>query len=62
MLVTLKEIFLSPFGRVRFRDFFFADVITSIGTSCGDIGISVFYVLNDNYKHFNDKDYEPPNM
>jgi len=30
LLITLKEIFISPFGRVRFRDFFFADVITSL--------------------------------
>lgn len=31
LMITIKEIFISPFGRVRFRDFFFADVITSMG-------------------------------
>jgi hypothetical protein len=55
--VTLKEILISPFGRVRFRDFFFADVITSIGTSCGDIGISIFYIIHDNYEHYQDNKY-----
>ena len=28
---TLLQIFISPFGTVRFKDFFFADVITSMG-------------------------------
>lgn len=44
LLITLKEIFLSPFGRVRFRDFFFADVITSMAEPLKDIGNSIFFI------------------
>lgn len=57
LLITIYEILISPFGRVRFRDFFFADVITSIGTSMGDIGICIFYITHDNYKHYDDDKY-----
>jgi hypothetical protein len=28
---TIWQILIAPFGKVRFRDFFFADVLTSIG-------------------------------
>lgn len=44
LLVTMKEILISPFGRVRFRDFFFADVITSMGEPLKDIGHAAFYI------------------
>ena len=43
LLITLKEILISPFGRVRFRDFFFADVITSMGGTLQDIGFSIYF-------------------
>ena len=59
LFITLLEILISPFGRVRFRDFFFADVITSIGTSLQDIGVCVFYMTHRNYE---DHDYTPPDM
>jgi hypothetical protein len=49
---------ISPFGTVRFRDFFFADVITSMGQSLKDIGaIMVFFGCNVNGKD-DDKDSE----
>ena len=35
---TLLQIFMAPFGKVRFRDFFFTDVLTSIGHPLADIG------------------------
>ena len=35
------EIFKAPFGKVRFRDFFFADVITSMGVPLKDLGTIV---------------------
>jgi hypothetical protein len=41
---TIWEIMKSPFGRVRFRDFFFADIITSIGQTLVDLG-TVFYFM-----------------
>jgi len=33
----------APIGKVRFRDFFFTDVVTSIGSSIADIGIICAY-------------------
>ena len=50
LLITLKEIIISPFGRVRFRDFFFADVITSLGGSLQDFGTTLYYILSDDFK------------
>lgn len=38
------EILISPFGRVRFRDFFFADIITSMGEPLKDIAHACFYI------------------
>ena len=46
LLITLIEIFKSPFGRVRFRDFFFADVLTSVGHTMQDFGIAIFYITS----------------
>ena len=36
---SLGHIIIAPFGKVRFRDFFLADVITSMGSSLGDLGL-----------------------
>jgi hypothetical protein len=46
LLITFIEIFKAPFGRVRFRDFFFADVLTSVGTTLQDFGIAIFYITS----------------
>lgn len=43
LLWTIFNIFISPFGSVRFRDFFFADVITSITHPLVDIGFTFAY-------------------
>lgn len=40
---TIYNIAISPFGKVRFRDFFFADVITSMGQPLVDIGMCYNY-------------------
>ena len=32
---------IAPFGKVRFRDFFLADVITSMSTPLADIGLII---------------------
>ena len=40
---TIWQIFISPFGRVRFRDFFFADVITSVPPSITDISTALYF-------------------
>ena len=58
LLITLKEIFISPFGRVRFRDFFFADVITSMSVPLSDIGNTCYYI-----KHFyNESTHQEPSQ
>lgn len=44
--VTIFEIFKAPFGKVRFRDFFFADVITSLSVTLKDIYQSMFYIIH----------------
>lgn len=43
LLVVLWQILISPFGMVRFRDFFFADIITSMAVVLGDIGFTFAY-------------------
>lgn len=40
---TVLQIFMAPFGTVRFRDFFFADIITSMGHILGDIGFAIYF-------------------
>ena len=57
LLITIKEIFISPFGRVRFRDFFFADVITSMGEPLKDMASTVYYLkhLNEEQEHQDSK-------
>ena len=49
ILITLFEILKSPFGRVRFRDFFFADIITSSVTTMQDIGVIVYFIRSGNF-------------
>jgi len=49
LVITLYEILISPFGRVRFRDFFFADIITSMVTSLQDIGLILVYIWKKDY-------------
>jgi len=45
LLKTLGNIFISPFGLVRFRHFFLADVITSMVGTLQDIGyVGCFYL------------------
>ena len=49
VLVTVFEIIIAPFGRVRFRDFFLADVITSMGGTLSDIGYSVYFFTSHDF-------------
>ena len=43
LLWTIFNISISPFGSVRFRDFFFADIITSVTHPLVDIGLTFAY-------------------
>lgn len=49
LLETIIQIFKAPFGKVRFRDFFFADIITSLGQSLVDIGMIIAYFNTANF-------------
>jgi len=52
---TILQILIAPFGSVRFRDFFFADVLTSIGKPLGDMGfIAVHFIphIDDKYNRW----------
>jgi hypothetical protein len=44
LAVTIWQIIISPFGLVRFRDFFFADIITSMGEPLKDFW-TILYLL-----------------
>ena len=46
LLVVLYNIFISPFGLVRFKHFFLADVITSFVNPLKDIGFILFYFFS----------------
>lgn len=48
---TLVQIVLSPFGRVKFRDFFLADVITSMVQSLNDIAFTIYFFYPSNFTH-----------
>mmetsp|Transcript_13148 Transcript_13148/g.22246 ORF Transcript_13148/g.22246 Transcript_13148/m.22246 type:complete len:273 (-) Transcript_13148:259-1077(-) len=48
--ITLYNIAISPFGRVRFRDFFFADIITSMGQTLKDLGTSGYFFLTKDFR------------
>jgi hypothetical protein len=47
---TLGNILISPFGLVRFRHFFLADVITSMVTPLQDVGLIICFFEKDNWK------------
>lgn len=49
LAVTLLDIFKAPFVYVKFRDFFMADILTSIKGSLIDIGYMAYYFGNGNY-------------
>lgn len=51
LLHSLGHIAIAPFGRVRFRDFFFGDVITSIVKPLEDLSYVIYYVVSDDYKN-----------
>ena len=44
LMIVLWNILIAPFGTVRFRDFFMADVITSMGTPISDIGYAIHQI------------------
>ena len=41
---------ISPFGRVKFRDFFLADIITSMVQSLNDIAFTLYFFFPTNFK------------
>lgn len=49
LLISLFEIAKSPFGRVRFRDFFLADVLTSMGVAFNDFGYMIYYFFSPDF-------------
>ena len=49
LLYTIYQIVRAPFGKVRFRDFFFADIITSMGHPLVDIGYTLFYFFDGDF-------------
>ena len=44
MLKTLCHIVVSPFGQVKFKDFFMADIMTSMVPTIRDIVMTVFLI------------------
>ena len=62
---VLFHIFVSPFGQVKFKHFFLADIITSLGVTLRDF-ISIFFLFSSGqwldlaeYAKFFDPDYKP---
>jgi len=56
---------MSPFGKVRFKDFFFADILTSITTPLADMGFIYVYFADAGYKNTGFKKIDPkdyPNL
>jgi len=49
MAISIWEFVRAPIGRVRFRDFYLADVLTSLGITMKDLGLVVFYIINQGY-------------
>ena len=49
LAMVIWNIFIAPFGTVRFKDFFFADILTSIGGPLIDMGLIATYFGNDKY-------------
>jgi hypothetical protein len=48
---TLYQCLIAPFGTVRFRDFFLADIVTSMGTPLADIGVIIMYFSQGKWLH-----------
>jgi hypothetical protein len=46
---SLFQIVVAPFGKVRFRDFFLADIITSIPPSIQDLILLIYYFSSDGF-------------
>jgi hypothetical protein len=46
LLKTLFNILISPFGEVKFKDFFLADVLTSLSIPLGDIQVFSCYFIS----------------
>lgn len=44
--ITIKEMAIAPFGRVRFRDFFFTDVVTSLVKPMEDFAVMIYYMIH----------------
>ena len=60
LLITVFQIVISPFGSVRFRDFFFANILTSVSTAIIDTGSFYVYFSEDHWNERNPidkKDY-----
>lgn len=51
---SLWQIIIAPFGKVRFRDFFLADVITSMGSSLGDLGLIAIMIKDGTHAQKSD--------
>jgi EXS family len=49
VIIVLYHIVISPFGLVRFKHFFLADVITSFVNPLKDIGLMAFFFINGNW-------------
>jgi hypothetical protein len=49
LLYTIWQILIAPFGHVRFRDFFFADILTSMTGPLVDIGMTFSYLTQGNF-------------
>jgi hypothetical protein len=47
LLRTLMHIVISPFGPVKFKDFFLADIITSLNHTLRDFVTTVFFFASN---------------
>ena len=61
--VVMWNTFFAPFTVVRFRDFFFADVVTSMGVTLSDMGYSVYFVTHkESYQKDAPADFQVPSL
>ena len=51
LFYTLWQILISPFGKVRFRYFFMADVITSVPSALTDASVAAYYFMTPRFYH-----------
>jgi hypothetical protein len=65
LLRVLSHIFVSPFGTVKFKHFFLADIITSLGVTLKDM-VSIFFLFGTGqwlnlaeYAKIYDREYKP---